>query len=268
MCVRSFLYVMEADGQHKRKRGGHVGEDNSIDSDDYDTYMAELRYEQSKVDPKVRVRHCHDERVKLRADLWDTYFAPARVPPCHVEPWAQGIAARLDAIRVLGPRVKGGDMFQRVIGAAMGGTGPLTCTQMIELFEREFGIDFSSAIVPLSDEGHVLWVFNSNNLDDETVHHWALGVRTRLTPACKEAVLKELRDPDEAREHAKLCEVLPRIWLVPSEDTRRYMKEATFQATRCSMENALQFSAVARVTLTDYCFVPVSLCELHEVMIL
>lgn len=259
---------METDGQNKRKRGGRAGEDNSIDSDEFDTYLSELRYEQSKVDPKLRQRYCHDERIKLRTDLWDTYFAPARPPIRTVEPWAHGITARIDAIRALGTRIKGGDTFQRIMGAAMSGQAAVTCTQMIQLFEREFGIDFSSAIVPLSDEGHVLWVFNSNNLDDESLHHWALGVRTRLTAACKEAVLKELRDPEEAKEYGKLCEVLPRIWLVPSEDTRRYMKEATFQATRCSMENALAFAAQARVTITDYCFVPVGLCELHEVNLL
>jgi len=105
-------------------------------------------------------------------------------------------------------------------------------------------------------------------MNDETVHQYALGIRTRLTTACKEAVLTELRDAEESKEWNVLCEVLPRIWLIPSEETKVYMRESTFQATRCSLENALAFREKARVTLLDYCFVPVALCELHEVNLL
>jgi hypothetical protein len=181
-----------------------------------------------------------------------------------VESWADDIKAQLDGIREIGGKMKGADAFQKTIGSSLQGQ-PLSCDQMITLFEKRFGIDFSSAIVPLTDEGYVMWVFNSNDWNDATLHGRALGIRTRMTSVCKEAVLKAVRDPNEVKEYGKLCEVLPRIWLIPSEETRLHMKEATFQATRCSLDDALTFRDTVRVTIMDYCFVPVSLCELHQV---
>jgi hypothetical protein len=159
-------------------------------------------------------------------------------------------------------------MFQKLIGSAMVNQHALTCEQMIRLFEKEFGIDFSSAIVPLSDEGYVLWVFNSNDDNDVTLHQYALGIRTKLTAACKEVVLKALRNPDEAKDYGKLVELLPRIWLLPTEEITSYMRHSTFQATQCSFENADAFRKEARVSILDYCFVPASLCEYHEVNLL
>jgi len=161
----------------KRGRRHQTKDDGSMDSEDYEQGLNELKYALSQVDPKERLRHCHDKRLEVRRDLWATHFLPAHVPPPpYVEPWAYGIKARLDAIRALvggggggggggtgvatTAKIKGGDAFQRTIGAAMAQRVPVTCDDMITLFEREFGLDFSSAIVPLSDEGYVLWVFN------------------------------------------------------------------------------------------------------------
>src|SRR6185503_3636594 len=159
---------------NKRKRGQETNEDNSIDSEDYERYINEVRDAQRKIDPKVMYQNCHDLRMKLRSELWGPFFL-GKERPVLVEQWAYGIAARLDAIKALvrssSARVqtRSGDDFQRLIGSAIANQHALSCGQMIHLFEKEFGIDFSSAIVPLSDEGYVLWVFNSNDDNDVTL---------------------------------------------------------------------------------------------------
>lgn len=256
----------------KQKRGQKKksNEDDSVDSDDYNKKVDELRNELGRVDPKQRLLYCYDKRLEIHAKLRESVFLPLpwSIPVGRVESWAYDIKARLDGIHELGKRLEGTDNFQRSIGLAMTHQGTLSCDKMIFYFESKFGIEFSSAIVPLNDEGLVLWVFNSNDDTDPTVHNFALGIRTRLTSGCKESILTGLRDADEKRDHGKLCEVLPRMWLIPGEDATFFMKHATYQATRCSYENALKFKTEARVHILDYCFVDVSLCEYHVVNLL
>jgi len=251
----------------KRKRRHERDADGSIDSDDFDSFYATLQHQLSQVDHAERLQARYDKRLEVHAELWTGYFLPpiGRTTSIHyVESWSDGIKAQFDGIRDMGGHMKGADAFQKTVGAAMHGQTPMSCHQMIDLFEKRFGVDFSAAIIPLTDEGYVLWVYNSNDDNDPTVHQRMLGIRTRMTAACKATILEELRDPAEVADYGKLCEVLPRIWLLPSEETRVHMKEATFQATRCGLDNAMVFCDKVRVTIMDYCFVPTSLGELQH----
>jgi hypothetical protein len=256
--------VSEPRGQ-KRKKGG---EDDSADSDEYDKHLASLSRQMKRIPAWELAHMCYDKRLAVWDELQREFGAPAwYIHQPLVEHWALGIKARLDAIRELAGRTgEDAEPFQKLMGNAMAGKETLSSQKMIGLIESAFGIRFSCAIVPLgkNEANRVLWLFDGNDDNDPSIHNYCLAIRSRMSPKCREAILGALRDPEEAKDHERLCEVLPRLWLIPSEDTTLWMKNASFQATRCTFETAQKFKDEVRVYVTDYCFVSQSLCELHE----
>lgn len=184
-------------------------------------------------------------------------------------------------------RWRGGTFMQRCVHASTDWSGlaitiPLSCQDVIKLWQGEYGLTFAAIILPVYDlprRGYALFVFEWQDVAKKgdpvasagsASDVVAVGVMVRFTPESLEACMGEfealpLNSPLSA--FSPVCEVIPRAWLVTDGDQGTdvaALKSLEFPATGCSFESVECLRAKGRFHYQTTCLIDPDLAALQQ----